>query len=129
MRLGHLLLMVVLIAVQCAAITAVLPTAGPWVLASAPVVAVVLAGPLARLLRLPPLMMFSGPCPGCGTRPLGWWSPRSAGTPLPLICGHCGTEVDLWLTCRPPSHAASSPRPAYRLRWPPFLGIWRRIGP
>jgi len=37
-------------------------------------VALLLAWPVARLFGVGPLMMFAGPCPGCRTRPPGWWA-------------------------------------------------------
>ena len=34
----------------------------------------------------------------------------------------------LWLTTRPPPALLSPDLPTYALRWPEFLGIWRRVG-
>src|SRR5262249_57763408 len=36
------------------------------------VASIFVAWPLARVFRVPPLMIFSGPCPACQRRPPGW---------------------------------------------------------
>ena len=85
-----------------------------------------LAWPIARLFGMTPMMTLAGPCPNCKTRPSGWWGSKPESNRLRLICGKCGTDVDLWLR-RPTSQPAVAARPTYRLRWPEFLGMWRRI--
>src|SRR5262245_24418400 len=50
------------------------------------------AWPVCRRFGLLPLMVFSGPCPGCQTRPPGWrhnWD--GASDSMVLACGLCGT--------------------------------------
>jgi hypothetical protein len=91
-------------------------------------IAVVLAWPIARRFGMSPLMIFSGPCPNCSRRRLGWWIVATEVDRLHLRCGQCGTEVDLWLTRPPSTQLIATTRPAYRLRWPAFLGVWRRTG-
>jgi hypothetical protein len=138
MKLGHVLLSVLLIGALSIPVASFLETMGVEpnglaetlvLLTVVPVVAVIFAWPISRFLRLTPLMVFAGPCPGCRTRPPGWWHFGTTSDPMLLACGRCGTEVDLWLTRRPRGHATSHGRPAYRLRWPEFLGIWTRIPP
>jgi hypothetical protein len=138
MKLSHVLLAVLLVAALTIVVTAFLEKMGVEpsgmfgfliTLIVVLVAAVVIAWPISRLLRLTPLMMLAGPCPGCRTRPPGWWGARTSRDSMLLACGRCGTEVDLWLTRHPHGHATSHGRPAYRLRWPEFLGIWIRIPP
>ena len=93
--------------------------------------AIILAWPVARVVRLSPLMIFSGPCPQCRQRPPGWWRSHN-GTDsdtdrLALLCGFCGERVTLWLTRVPQSDTSSADVPTYALRWPEFLGIWRQV--
>lgn len=92
-------------------------------------VAIVLAWPLSRLLRLRPIMAFAGPCPGCHTRPPGWYCLEYERYRAMLECGTCGTRVDLWQTRTPPAARLSTSVPSYALRWPEFLGIWRSVSP
>src|SRR5262245_43741025 len=79
-----------------------------------------LAWPIARLFRVPRLMIFAGPCPGCGRRPPGWWGHQIDRHLLQLACGECGQRVDLWLT-RCPSGGDLASVPAFVLRRPRFL--------
>ena len=83
--------------------------------------------PIARRLGMSPLMIFAGPCPACQRRPEGWWSSGSNSELLQLRCGACGEGVIVWLV--PPSRAAllRSGVQMYVLRWPQFLGVWRRV--
>ncbi len=100
--------------------------------ASVPVaffVAIMLAWPLSRLLRVRPVMAYAGPCPGCHTRPPGWYCLEFDGDRAMLRCGTCGTQVELWLTRKPPVARLSTSIPSYALRWPEFLGIWRLVSP
>src|SRR5262245_48437168 len=71
------------------------------------VVSIMLAWPLAQLFRVPPLMIFSGPCPACRRRPRGWWGDARTRDKLALQCGDCGERVDLWLAKLPQSSGAT----------------------
>lgn len=90
------------------------------------VAAIVVAWPFARLLGMPPLMIFSA-CPACKRRPPGWWNSGTDTAQLQLACGECGERVNLWLTSPRPANIVSSDVPTYVLRWPRFLGVWRRV--
>ena len=89
--------------------------------------ALLLAWPISRLLGLSPLMIFAGPCPGCRTRPPGWWVTRLAPRRLLLMCRACGKDVELWLRREAPTDRTSESRHMFTLRWPEFLGIWRQV--
>jgi hypothetical protein len=91
--------------------------------------ALVVAWPFARLLGMPPLMIFAGPCPACSRRPPGWWCVESNPDQVQLACGACGARVSLYLRSVKSSDTLSSEMPTFVLRWPQFLGIWRRVGP
>src|SRR2546427_4522598 len=91
------------------------------------VTSIFLVWPLARLLRVPPLMIFSGPCPACERRPPGWRAYTRDRDKLVLACGLCGERIDLWLTSAPGSSPTSSIVHSYVLRSPRFLGVWRRL--
>jgi hypothetical protein len=91
------------------------------------VVSIVVAWPLARIFRVPPLMIFSGPCPDCRRRPPGWWAAPGTGDRLALQCGNCGERVELWLKKPSQPSDAGFAVPSYALRAPKFLGLWRRI--
>ena len=97
------------------------------VIIPATVIAVAVAGPIAKRLGIPPLMIFSGPCPGCKQRPLGWWREGSNADRMHLVCGECGQHVTLCVTSRA-ANIESSDMPTYVLRAPTFLGLWRRVG-
>jgi hypothetical protein len=83
--------------------------------------------PISRLFNLRPLMIFAGPCPGCGTRPPGWWATETTRNSLILKCDTCGELVHLWLTRTVPRGNRSTTAHVYRLRWPEFLGIWSEV--
>jgi hypothetical protein len=85
---------------------------------------IIVAGPLSRLLGMPPLMIFSGPCPNCGERPRAWGVLAEDSTHFDLACAHCASSVRLWL--RLPTVHPGCEFPEYRLRWPTFLGLWTR---
>jgi hypothetical protein len=53
-------------------------------------VALLMAWPISRLLRLSPLMIFAGPCPACRTSPPGWWAKEAGSRRFVLTCGTCG---------------------------------------
>ena len=138
MKASHVYLVVFLASPIAALISVVLTRVGIELgplaifMLSAPIglAAIVLAWPLARRLGMSPLMVLAGPCPGCKQRPPGWWASRSGETErLQLVCGHCGSDLELWLTRQPPLERVAKDRPAFRLRWPEFLGIWKRIAP
>ena len=61
-------------------------------------VTLLLAWPISRLIRLTPLMIFAGPCPGCRKRPPGWWATETGREKLLLNCGLCGDQLEVWLT-------------------------------
>ena len=89
--------------------------------------AVLLAWPIARLFGIGPLMVLSGRCPGCGQRPHAWGVLEKDANHLRLACSNCSQLVELWLSTTPPSvHSETLPR--YRLRWPKFLGLWKKVG-
>jgi hypothetical protein len=90
-------------------------------------IALLLAWPVSRFLGLSPLMILAGPCPGCRSRPPGWWGTKSGRARLTLICGACGERVELWLTRRPPAGQVLEAGHVFRLRWPEFLGLWYRV--
>jgi len=90
-------------------------------------VALPLAWPISRLFSMTPLMIFSGPCPGCQRRPPGWWAMETGRKKLLLTCGACGEQLDLWLTRTPPVDLVSSTVPVFKLRWPEYLGIWQEV--
>lgn len=101
-----------------------------WMLALVAWVTTILAAwPVARFLRVPPLMIFAGPCPACGLRPAGWWKVSHAGDDkkLVLLCGNCGQAVDVWLVRPPQRNLISAIVPSYVLRHPRFFGVWRRL--
>ena len=93
----------------------------------ATLMAIAVAGPIAKRLGIPPLMIFSGPCPACKQRPPGWWCEGSNADRMHLVCGQCGEHVTLWVTSRP-TNIESPDMPTYVLRSPTFLGLWRRVG-
>lgn len=89
--------------------------------------AVATAWPLARMLGIPPLMIFSGPCPSCTQRPAGWWKSAGGVDRWHLLCGECGACITLWLRSPRSTEITSPDEPTYVLRWPQFLGVWRRV--
>lgn len=138
MKLSHVILVAVLSGALAVLIVAGLERIGvgwgtpaSYLLGIPPAgfMAIVLAWPIARRFGMGPLMIFSGPCPNCKKRPSGWWSVATEADCLRLACGQCGTELELWLTRSPSTELVATTRPAYRLRWPEFVGVWRRIGP
>jgi hypothetical protein len=88
--------------------------------------AVLLAWPVARLLGVGPLMFLSGPCPNCGMRPRAWGVLEKDAKHLRLTCSNCSQPVELWYSRTIPD-APSDSLPRYRLHWPKFLGLWKRV--
>lgn len=134
MKLSHLLLMMFLITALDLLFQGLLAIVGVRIYDGLLVVflfpvAVWVAWPVSRVLRMSPLMIFSGPCPRCKTRPPGWWAQSSFGRKVVLTCGECGEQLELWLTRKPPIDLVSTTVPAFRLRWPEFLGVWCRVQP
>lgn len=136
MKLSHLLVLVFVATISSGLFVWVLSLAGvqaslptlQWL--SMPVglfVALLVAWPISRLFGLSPLMIFAGPCPGCRTRPPGWWATQSGRQRVTLVCGACGERVELWLTRKPPAGFLSETGHVFSLRWPQFLGMWRQI--
>jgi hypothetical protein len=67
-----------------------------WIsIVPAMVAAIVVAWPFARLLRIPPMFVFSGPGPACKRRPAGWWKHGTDAGEWQLACGECGERVRL----------------------------------
>src|SRR5215467_12607823 len=81
-------------------------------------VALLVAWPISRLLRLSPLMIFAGPCPRCRTKPPGWWAAEQGRRRLVLRCGTCGEQVELWLSRKAPANPVPGTGHAFTLRWP-----------
>ena len=133
MKLSHVLLVSGLagtLATGFVVITGMHGRAMVWLVAPvAAILAVLLAGPIARLFRLSPLMILAGPCPRCGMRPAGWWYDDRRTGALHLQCGNCGQPVDLWAWRRPAAGEIAPDTPSFVLRWPTFLGFWRRVDP
>jgi len=135
MKLSHLLLMVFMVATVVVLLALVFPGLAVtssrvyWLtLPLSFLIALLLAWPVSRLLRLSPLMIFAGPCPGCKTRPSGWWSTtESDKVRLVLVCGACGERSELWLTRKPPADRHAKANHTFRLRWPQFLGVWATV--
>ena len=136
MRLSHLLLTIVLEWLLAMPLAWLLGLTGVSVsfdtrvyisIIPAMVLAIMVAWPFARLLRIPPLMIFSGPCPACGQRPPGWRVSAITTDLWQLRCGKCGARVRLRQTPWGLASDTSSDVPTYVLRWPQFLGVWRRI--
>jgi hypothetical protein len=135
MRLSHLSLTIFLSCVVAWTLALLLGQAGVsltferrlWIsFVPAMLAAIAAAGPMARRLGIPPLMIFSGPCPACKQRPPGWWCEGSTTDRMHLVCADCGEHVTLWATSRP-KDIESPDMATYVLRAPTFLGLWRRV--
>jgi hypothetical protein len=81
MKLSHLVLMIALVSLLTLLLAWLEGLAGVHAsfdtrvrLALVPGVGLALIGawPISRMLRMPPLMIWSGPCPACRQRPAGW---------------------------------------------------------
>lgn len=82
---------------------------------------------ICRTLRMPPLFLFACPCPHCGRKP-GAYALRTDEWPMtPLACTLCGGALVLWMTRRAAPEHLPLDTPVYCLRWPEFVGRWRRI--
>ena len=130
MKLSHVMLMTCLTGAIAAVTEPFVPRHGAvwWLLLPIAVfAALLLAWPLSRLFRMSPLMVFSGPCPGCQARPPGWWAAEAESRRVVLVCGTCRERVELWLTRRPPVNAVPAAGHTFRLRWPEFLGMWCEV--
>ena len=85
---------------------------------------VLLAWPICRALHIWPMRWRLPPCPHCRSpresyllEVVDW--PRTE-----LSCPQCGGRLELWL--QRAAGAAGADLPRFRLRWPEFLGLWRR---
>jgi hypothetical protein len=93
-------------------------------IASAAVVMLTIAPIVYRWLHLFPL--YVPRCPHCGHRPAGYWIRQYPAWPsLRIKCGGCQGETDLLLAkgSFPPDAAEAR----LVLRWPQFVGIWKRV--
>jgi hypothetical protein len=88
---------------------------------------------ICRFFGIPPLFIFAPACPHCHKKPGGWWHvgsqmPKRGRTPerVTLACGLCKGTVELWLW-HGNGTSSTTGMPTYRLRWPEFLGIWKRL--
>jgi hypothetical protein len=81
-----------------------------------------LSWPVYRLLHLRPLILPK--CPSCGLRH-NYHVPSEAWPVAVLVCPHCGEPFRIVLTGRP-DIAVTPDLPTLGLRWPAFLGLWRR---
>ena len=86
-----------------------------------------IAWPIWQRLGFGPLFVRSGPCPYCQERPAKWLIRAQSKDRAALSCGQCGGQLELWLMRRPPMEHVSKVVPSFALRWPQFLGLWRRI--
>ena len=131
--LNHLLVMLLLFVVGAFVATPVAQSTGfgeplgPLVLAFVMIVVVAILGwPVFRLLSLRPLILPI--CPHCGMRHGNYHVPRDAWPDAVIFCDHCSKPLRLLLrtgvrttTMEPADFATVS------LRWPGFLGLWRRV--
>jgi hypothetical protein len=83
----------------------------------------VLAWPVFRLLSLRPLILPA--CPSCGKPHADYRIPREAWPEPVITCVHCGARLRLVLSAA--ALRQPSTLPTLALRWPGFLGIWRRV--
>jgi hypothetical protein len=93
-------------------------------LLSAPVALVLFGWPIFRLLSLRPLTLPY--CPHCGNRHANYHVPPDAWPYAVIVCIHCGQPLRLILST---SRRVITPSPlaTVALRWPGFLGLWRRV--
>ena len=77
-----------------------------------------------KLLCLRPLILPM--CQSCGRRHGNYHIPRDAWPAAVVICIHCSKPLRLALTRG--ARSASSELPTVMLRWPGFLGLWKRVG-
>src|SRR2546421_89081 len=64
-------------------------------------------------------------CPRCGKRHGNYHIPAEAWPVCILFCHSCGQPVRLCLMRTPPADLTND-LPTLYLRWPEFLGIWRK---
>jgi hypothetical protein len=144
LRLAHLLIVIAIGGFGAIVLPPILRSAGLPVHGPAEVIwlislfsiSIVLAWPVCRVLGIPPLFIFAGPCPHCARRPRVWGvihrqMPRVGRMPdnVELACGLCRGKLILWLRLSAPSKIGCATTPNFCLRWPPFLGLWRRLVP
>jgi hypothetical protein len=84
---------------------------------------------VCSLLRIQPMSLSIPPCDRCGRKPPSYkfiernW-PRHV-----LVCSHCSSKLEVWFCLRIPETSVPSDISCFRLRWPQFLGLWRRVSP
>ena len=87
-----------------------------------------LSWPVYRVLHLRPLILPI--CPRCGKRHTNYHVPAAAWPDAVLVCVHCEAPLRLLLTRKaPPNPPTDIPTdiPTVNLRWPEFLGMWRKV--
>jgi len=131
--LGHLLVVVLLLSGGPILGLAAAKSAGAGegaaiaaTVASALLVPLVLGWPLFKLLSLRPLILPM--CSSCGRRHGNYHLSRDAWPVAVILCAHCSKPLRLVLNGKavplePPG------LPTVTLRWPGFLGLWRRVPP
>src|SRR5262245_14891284 len=144
MSLLHLLLLVALIALfswaAVAALTALpaamalLESGGSLAVATAVLLpllvaflSVIAAWPIASAIHLTPLRLWTPRCPQCGSSAREYRVIERSWPSLRLACPNCSGELVLHLLPARKAPTTSIEVPSYALRWPQFLGLWRRL--
>ena len=81
-----------------------------------------------RLFRFPPLFILASSCPHCGRRPAVYGLRTDDWPKTLLACTLCGGIFILWMARRVRPELLDLDVPTYALRWPEFVGRWRRVG-
>lgn len=66
-------------------------------------------------------------CSHCKRRPDAWGVAWDAWPRIGIVCLACGSPVELWMTRRVDPNDVSEAVPSFRLLWPEFIGMWKRL--
>ncbi len=66
-------------------------------------------------------------CPNCRRMPDAYGLAYARWPRAVIVCTICEAPLEVWMTRILDVENASTEMPSFSLRWPEFIGIWRRI--
>ncbi len=84
-----------------------------------------LAWPIYRHFHFRPLCFPV--CPSCRRMPDAYGLADARWPRAVLICSNCEVPLEIWMTRTLHTRDVSLNMPTFCLRWPEFIGLWRRV--
>ncbi|HEV8718149.1 MAG TPA: hypothetical protein VGX03_35705 [Candidatus Binatia bacterium] len=91
------------------------------------VLTLVVAWAIAKRIHLTPLRIWTPRCPHCDGKSDDYRFAERAWPSIRLECPKCNGQFLLLMRRANSPTDGHTPLPTYALRWPEFLGLWRRV--